>query len=134
MSSIFNTGDFKHRTTLDRNVTTHPGRGARGLLLSIMSQLVEKLMLLLVVVVVLVLIVVKLLIELIDHLTYNPKRHSTSWARCPRITFEYCIPIRRETNVATCRSSSNSASSSKNTYTDLYMTLQTLTNTPKRHS
>ena len=73
LSSIFNTGVFKHRTTLDRNVTTHPGRGARGLLLSIMSQLVEKLMLLLVVVVVLVLIVVKLLIELIGHLTYTHK-------------------------------------------------------------
>ena len=48
----------KHSQTL-RNVTAHPGRGARGLLSSIISRFLENLMSLLVVVVVLVLLVVK---------------------------------------------------------------------------
>ena len=48
-----------------------------------------------------------------------PHKHSQtlrnvagSRVRCPWITFEYCVPICRETNVATCRTSSTSASSS----------------------
>ena len=51
-----------------------------------------------------------------------PHKHSQtlrnvagSRVRCPWITFEYCVPICRETNVATCRTSSTSASSSQTT-------------------
>ena len=60
-------------------------------------------------------------------LTNTPKRHSTSRARFPRITFEYYIPICTDINVATksCNRSSTSVSSSKTSYTDLCMTSQT---------
>ena len=64
--------------------------------------------------------------------TNTQERHSSSRARCPRITFEYYIPICREISVATCRSSSASASSSKTIQTDLYMTSHTLSNTQER--
>ena len=104
-----------HSQTL-RNVTAHPGRGARGLLSSIISRFLEKLMSLLVVVAVLVLLVVKPLNRTIlwphKHTQTLSKRQNSSRARFPRITFEYYITICTEINVVTCRSSNTSTSRS----------------------